>query len=436
MTSSIRPPGELSNRDLLVVLLFLCQTIVCDSQCPKFAERPLETRVQDASIVFRAVVVETHLQRKTLDLALVSIFRGGVELASVSQYSGSPYNTTDRQVNLKISSQLIACFNWSMAPQSELVVFARVSDPAEDLETTPPDGQWLEATAAAVPWSLGVDIAIWNAVGWAGWGEWGVCSKTCGGGRQTRRRYCSRGACEGFGEQWRSCNSFECEAPISYDIAFGIIQISESLTGAINPLSPGARRNFHPAQARWGRVVDRPHAFSLRPNSYIWIASSELFSAGKDFPKEFTLFLSLRLRPESAGYGQGTLFSLRSRRRSGSFLSLELAGRGAARLVHAGEGSKKTIYLAVPLYDFRWHHIAISVHDDNTVRVYVDCRWLRTDVLEKDALETPRDADLIIGYLFSGDLEQLVLVPKAGQAYKQCSSQLNGSITPYVTLNT
>ncbi|CAB3254489.1 unnamed protein product [Arctia plantaginis] len=409
--------GSLTNRDLLVVVLLLCRTIVCDSQCPKFAEKPLETRVQDATIVFRAVVVQTHYQSKTLDLALVSIYRGGVELASISQYAGSPYNTTDRQVNLKISPQLGDCFNWSMTPsQSELVVFARISDPAVDLETTPPDGPWLEATAAAVPWSLGVDIAIWNAVGWAGWGEWGACSKTCGGGQQTRRRYCSKPTCEGYGEQKRACNSFNC-------------------AGTINPLAPGARRNFHPAQARWGPVSDRPHAFSLRPNSYIWIASSELFSAGKSFPREFTLFISLRLRPESGGYGQGTLFSLRSRRRTGSFLSLELAGRGAARLVHAGSGSSRSIYLAVPLYDFRWHRIAISVHDDNTVRAYVDCRWLRTDVLEKDALDTPRDADLIIGYLFSGDLEQLVLVPKAGQAQKQCSSQAVGISTPYVNMH-
>ncbi|PZC86826.1 hypothetical protein B5X24_HaOG201685 [Helicoverpa armigera] len=88
--------GRFTNRDLLVVVLFLCRTIVCDSQCPKFAEKPLETRVQDATIVFRAVVVQTHYQRKTLDLALVSIYRGGVELASISQYAGSPYNTTDR----------------------------------------------------------------------------------------------------------------------------------------------------------------------------------------------------------------------------------------------------------------------------------------------------------------------------------------------------
>lgn len=70
-----------------------------------------------------------------------------------------------RQVNLKINNQLRDCFNWSMVQQSELVVFARVSEPAVDLETTPADGPWLEATAAAVPWSLGVDIAIWNAVG-------------------------------------------------------------------------------------------------------------------------------------------------------------------------------------------------------------------------------------------------------------------------------
>lgn len=69
-------------------------------------------------------------------------------------------------MNLKIKPQIEDCFNWSMAPsQSELVVFARVSDPAVDLETTPPDGPWLEATCAAVPWSLGVDVAIWNAVG-------------------------------------------------------------------------------------------------------------------------------------------------------------------------------------------------------------------------------------------------------------------------------
>ncbi|CAH0399693.1 unnamed protein product [Chilo suppressalis] len=409
---------RLSNNCLLVLVISLCRTIVCDGQCPKFAEKPLETRVQDASIVFRAVVIQAHYLSKTLDLALVSIYRGGVELASVSQYAGSPYNTTDRQVNLKINPQLGDCFNWSMAPsQSELVVFSRIIDPAVDLETTPPDGPWLEATAAAVPWSLGVDIAIWNAVGWAGWGEWGACSRSCGGGKQTRRRYCSKTVCEGYGEQGRACNSFDCE-------------------GAINPLAPGARRNFHPAQARWGTVSDRPHAFSLRPNSYIWIASSELFGVGKTFPREFTLFISLRLRPESGGYGQGTLFSLRSRRRTGSFLSLELAGRGAARLVHAGAGSSRSIYLAVPLYDFRWHHIAVSVHDDNTVRAYVDCRWLRTDVLEKDALDTPRDADLIIGYLFSGDLEQLVLVPRAGEAQKQCSSQVTGLLTtPYVTLH-
>lgn len=69
-------------------------------------------------------------------------------------------------------------------------------------------------------------------------------------------------------------------------------------TDTINPLAPDARRNFHPAQARWEKVPDRPHAYSLQPNSYIWIASSEVFSPGRHFPREFTLFVSLRLRPE------------------------------------------------------------------------------------------------------------------------------------------
>lgn len=63
MASMVWPTmGRFTSKDLFVVVLFLCRTIVCDSQCPKFAEKPLETRVQDASIVFRAVVVQTHYQ--------------------------------------------------------------------------------------------------------------------------------------------------------------------------------------------------------------------------------------------------------------------------------------------------------------------------------------------------------------------------------------
>ncbi|GBP00997.1 Semaphorin-5B [Eumeta japonica] len=398
---------------------------------PTMAARPRRTGGRDARKFLRGGVRPSQRLVRNSIKSTHRVRAGGFGIRII-KFSRQKCCLIGIQVNLKISLALASCFNWSMEPSvSELVVFARVSDPAVDLETTPPDGPWLEATAAAVPWSLGVDIAIWNAVGWAGWGEWGPCSRTCAGGVQTRRRYCSRASCEGYGEQFRTCNTFDC-------------------LGAVNTLAPSARRNFHPAQAHWARVADRPHAFTLRPNSYIWIASSELFAPGRTFPKEFTLFVSLRLRPESGGYGQGTLFSLRSRRRAGAFLSLELAGRGAARLVHAASGATRLIYLAVPLYDFRWHHIAISVHDDNTVRAYVDCRWLRTDVLEKGALDTPKDADLIIGYLFSrqlkcvhtttkestvtittscqqGDLEQLVLVPQAGQAQNQCSSQAVGA---------
>lgn len=49
-----------------------------------------------------------------------------------------------------------------------------------------------------------------------------------------------------------------------------------------------------------------------------------------------------------------------------------------------------------------------SVHGDSTVRSYVDCRWLRTDVLRRNSLDTPKDADLIIGYLFSVSVVYLI----------------------------
>lgn len=41
-----------------------------------------------------------------------------------------------------------------------------------------------------------------------------------------------------------------------------------------------------------------------------------------------------------------------------------------------------------------------SIRDDSTVQSYVDCEWLRTDILKKDSFDTPEDSDLIIGYLF------------------------------------
>ena len=41
-----------------------------------------------------------------------------------------------------------------------------------------------------------------------------------------------------------------------------------------------------------------------------------------------------------------------------------------------------------------------SIHGGSSVRTYLDCHWITTQVLHKHALNVPEDTDLIIGYMF------------------------------------
>ena len=46
---------------------------------------------------------------------------------------------------------------------------------------------------------------------WSPWGAWSSCTRTCGGGQQTRSRICRGGAgCEGLSSQSQRCNTDEC----------------------------------------------------------------------------------------------------------------------------------------------------------------------------------------------------------------------------------
>jgi hypothetical protein len=40
------------------------------------------------------------------------------------------------------------------------------------------------------------------------------------------------------------------------------------------------------------------------------------------------------------------------------------------------------------------------VRDHSAVTAYMDCTWISTELLPHNALDTPTDADLVVGYLF------------------------------------
>lgn len=260
-----------------------------------------------------------------------------------------------------------------------------------------------EMTAISVArWDERTDQRIWTELGWSDWSEWSPCSVSCSSGIQQRTRHCKLAEasdCRGYNVEQRHCNLFGCEI-------------------AVNPLDLNDTSFFHPSKERWQRVPDRLTAWRLKPNSYIWVPSTQLFAEknGQAFPREFILFITMRLQNSSVG----TIFSLRSRRRDDSYLSLEVSGTDL-KLIHVGTNGTDVVRIPTTLDDGRWHQITLSIHEDSVVDTYIDCEWSRTDVLKKDSFDIPDDSDLIIGYLFTGDLEQLTIVTDVNTAELQCS---------------
>ncbi|XP_024085838.1 adhesive plaque matrix protein 2-like, partial [Cimex lectularius] len=126
----------------------------------------------------------------------------------------------------------------------------------------------------------------------------------------------------------------------------------------------------------------------------------------------------------------GTLFSLRSRRQEECYFAVEVAGQDAIKLVHSGPNGTQSVLIPALLADGKWHRLALGIQDDSSVRSYFDCRWVSTDILKKNSLDIPEDADLVIGYLFSGELEDMVLVGDPSGVAQQCSTNLTPSVDP------
>ncbi|XP_068912899.1 uncharacterized protein [Tenebrio molitor] len=267
----------------------------------------------------------------------------------------------------------------------------------------------LRATSVA-KWDDSADQRVWTALGWSSWSDWSSCSVSCSSGIQQRTRHCLAADCPGFNVEQRHCNLFGCDE-------------------TVNPLALEESRFFHPSKDRWQTVPNRPTAWRLKPNSYIWVPSMQLFPDAKirPFPREFALFVTLRVQNST----MGTIFSLRSRRRQDTYLSLEIAGIDL-KLIHAASNGTDVVRIPTQLGDGQWHQIAISIRDDSVVDSYVDCEWSRTDILRSHTLDIPDDSDLIIGYLFTGDLEQLSIVPDPRLVSLQCSSLRTPIIDPTV----
>ncbi|XP_046658959.1 uncharacterized protein LOC124353141 isoform X2 [Homalodisca vitripennis] len=390
---------------LMTVLLSITSA---RESCP--ASAPLQDRVRRTPVVFHGLAVRADTPPQGLQYSaqfwLIKVYKGSQSLAQffhLDPHQQDSLDIRDRRVNvtgfLRPEGNATSDCWPSLAAQKYYIVLAAVV------------GKHLVAkedtSGALIDWSATTEKDVWNGVGWSEWTDWTACSASCGEGSQHRLRHCLQGGCEGCNKQSRRCNMFSCQ-------------------GVVSPLLMDQKRYLH---GQWGRSPDRQTAWRLRPSAYLWLPAAELPTSVHHLRKHFAVLITVRLNPKEPA--AGTLFSLRSRRQQNSYLSVELAGKEVVKLVHSGPNGTQTVMIPASLADGHWHQLAIGVQQDSSVRSYLDCEWISTDILRRGSLDIPEDADVIIGYLFSGDLEQLVLVADPAAVSQQCSPSLQSISDPY-----
>ncbi|KAI5748438.1 hypothetical protein M8J77_025518 [Diaphorina citri] len=274
-----------------------------------------------------------------------------------------------------------------------------------------------EKRGAFTPWSQDNITVVWHALGWSDWSDWTICSSKCGGGTQERWRYCERGGgCQSWNKERRTCNDFPCE-------------------GVVDPLEIKSNAVLQHMGRQWERVPGRETAWRLRKGSYLWLPGNEVAFPKVNFQGACSVLISLRVHAN--GKQQGTILSLKSRRQKNVYLSLELYDSKFIRLVHSNANSTvQSVVIPSMVGDGKWHQIAIGILDNNRIHSYVDCEWVYNYLLPRESLDTPEDADLVVGYLFTGDIEQLLLVPNSDAIKHQCINKSTVKFLDRAFLNT
>ncbi|KAK9712101.1 Thrombospondin type 1 domain [Popillia japonica] len=258
----------------LVISVLTFPTQACDlEQYFSGKQVSVEENTATSRVVFRGLrrtspkvptasndVVDRAITANTIYFELINIYKGS-EFLNVWDVQNF------RKIAVTLFSRPVIECQYSGETPMEYIVFC-------DLVET-------ELRAISVArWDEKTDQRIWAELGWSDWSEWSPCSVSCSTGIQQRTRHCKLAEdCQGYNIEQRHCNLFGCAV-------------------AVNPLDLNDTSFFHPSKERWQRVPDRLTAWRLKPNSYIWVPSVQLFSekTGQAFPREFILFITMRLQ--------------------------------------------------------------------------------------------------------------------------------------------
>nr|XP_045612572.1 uncharacterized protein LOC123767108 isoform X2 [Procambarus clarkii] len=366
----------------------------------------LADRVMKAEVVFYGFVTRVYKKKKKAtypaEFFIVNVFKGSelvAKLLKVEGGYGGVYNLRDKRINVTNFGPREDCLS-PLEEQRTFIILA-----------TYKSGRRLRAHydhpgSAAVQWSKENEEIVWSSLGWDGWSDWSGCSASCDGGTQERRRYCLHSeGCQGYNTERRRCNFFSCNGTLD------VLHLHD--------------KRYKPNKFGWRESSTRPGSWRAVRNRPLLVHTRDIYPGG--FPKEFSLLITVR--PDLGNMGM--LFIMHRAYGGEVYLGLGL-GTGL-ELLHTGPTREDDVLpinvapINVNLTDGHWHQLAISVLEDNSIQVYVDCRWISRQILRRSTLEIPIDTLLYVGGMpgrsYQGEMEQFTISGSPDAVAKQCKPE-------------
>lgn len=259
-------------------------------------------------------------------------------------------------------------------------------------------------------------------------------------------------SCEGYNIEQRNCNTFECTDDISDLLKFYkkflpleelpttlvpqqqsestmLVQqqqqmptVSEMAFGGGGGATSSSffPSSFSSSSSILGSSVPAAAAATVAVSSPPSTASTTLlpntgYIRSWKNSLNFTLMITLRLKNDTKS--TSTVFSIRNITHN---LYVETSANGL-RLLQERDNATEMLPVKFQLYDNRWHQVSISFQNGDFISIYVDCTWTNSFVVSKRLFSLPNDADVEIGRGFSGELQQILVLPD-NQERHQCSN--------------
>jgi len=372
----------------LFIFLLVVYKALADCTVPSY---PPDRRVVMSTIAIKAIITEKS--ESSAELWILDVYKGGDKLAS---YAGLPKNhkfdSSVRDVRLNVGVMSPCTGLQDTQIKQEYIILLQAKGHRLYLEPNP---------GGIIPFSSNLDSRIFKLLGWNEWSEWSPCSTMCEGGEQRRERRCVTGHCSSHTSELRSCNLFTCK-------------------GLLNLLSVDNPNYFKPTRNVFRKIPGRLSGWRLKSASYLLYPFKEAY--GTDFPREFTLFLNFKPYSKS----EGVLLSLTNPRDKSEFISLELTTMSGLKklemkLVHSTKNGTRVVAIPVDARYNKWNYLALSIGEKTTIKTYLNCKWVSTQMLDGYPMVAHPNPDIAVGYLFQGEIEQVSVSLSLEDVSEQCT---------------